>query len=67
MYMHAQVAVEAQYLAHLLCRGVGESNTYCDFTVHFLIRIHGMGMGSVTVVVTLLVSTLKFQFVSTAL
>lgn len=39
------------------CRKVGEIDTYCDLTVQFLIRIHGMGMGSVTVVVTLLVGT----------
>lgn len=36
--------------------GVGATGTYCEHTVQFTVRIHGMSMGSVTVATTLMVS-----------
>ena len=49
------------HVAHSLkCyRVVAENETYCHLSVQFLIRVHGMGMGAITTVMTLLVSRRK--------
>ena len=38
------------------CRGVGVNDSYCNFTVRFMIRIHGIGMGLLSVVLSFVVS-----------
>ena len=43
-------------------RVVGQHMTYCDLTVEFTIRVHGMSMGSITTSVTLIVSVIRAMF-----
>ena len=37
-------------------REVGQADTYCDLTVEFTVRVHGMSMGPITTFVTIIVS-----------
>ncbi len=53
---HCDIPPVADQSAPHTHRDVGATGTYCEFKVQFTVRIHGMGMGSVTVATTLMVS-----------
>ena len=45
-------------------RDVGQADTYCDLTVEFTVRVHGMSMGPITTFVTIIVSQLFTEFIA---
>ena len=54
-HTHTHTQLPIYYFNHQSCREVAENDTYCEFTVQFQIKLHGMGMGAISVVGTLLV------------
>lgn len=57
---HSQALIVAVCLSvcfpPLFWRGVGMNVTYCNYTVQFLVRVHGLGMGMTATVTSFLVS-----------
>ena len=52
------VAVTVCLVCVCVCvyRVVGQQESYCDLTVEFTVRLHGLSMGPITTFITLIVS-----------